>query len=282
MITGRRPPHMALVILLLLLCNKSCAVTLPQPAAIAAEVGSSVNLSCHLNLGTELASEKYLYWYMPTSKEDEEWFVYPHVSPEIPTKINNLSKWRANPKHSTDMSLTIADVRLMYTGTYVCHMSLRINSEKILKSGNGTYLLVHESLDTHINDSNIICRTKVQEVNDVSLIWELEGRQKGNFSDQFLQNSYEISNEFWMGDAQCRRRRKVTVVCLLQYKGSTLTAKSIEAPCLGHPERQHPVWLFGSVIGSSLLILLLVLIIFCVRKQKNKEQDSLYTNIENK
>ncbi|XP_073457169.1 uncharacterized protein [Aquarana catesbeiana] len=225
---------MAALLLILAFCTRSCAVTLPQPVAIAAEVGSSVNLSCEFRLGTEQVSEKNLYWYMPGPQEDSEWFVFPHVATEIPNNICQSCVWRTNQNNDTDMSLTIADVRLLYTGTYVCQMSVRVNSKTKTVSGNGTYLLVHRSLDTSINviTNSILCRSEVQEVKNVSLIWDYEG---GWMENRALESSYEISTELHIGKIECRGRGIVTAVCLLQYMGNSLTNRSIEFPCPGKP-----------------------------------------------
>lgn len=279
---------MAALFLILAFCTRSCAVTLPQPAAIAAEVGSSVNLSCEFRPGTERVSEKNLYWYMPGPQEDSEWFVFPHVATEIPNNICKNCVWRTNQNNDTDMSLTIADVRLLYTGTYVCHMSVRVNGKKKTVSGNGTYLLVHRSLDTSINvtTNSILCRSEVQEVENVSLIWDYEGGRMENLTyHRALKSSYEISTELHIGKIACRDRENVTAVCLLQYMGNTLTNRSIEFPCPGRGMMSQPVFLYVMLLASSLLILLLVILVSCARKRRRRrrseESDIVYTNIEN-
>ncbi|XP_077312552.1 uncharacterized protein LOC143933511 [Lithobates pipiens] len=280
---------MAALLLILAFGSRSCAVTLPQPAAIAAEVGSSVNLSCEFRPGTERVTEKNLYWYMPGPQENSEWFVFPHVAPEIPTNVCQGCVWRTNQNNDTDMSLTIADVRLLYTGTYVCHMSVRVNSKKKAVSGNGTYLLVHRSLDTSINvtTNSILCRSEVQEVKNVSLIWDYEGGQMENLTYQALESSYEISTELHIRKIECRGRENVTAVCLLQYTGNTLTSRSIEFPCpgsyAGRGVTSHPVLLYVMLLASSLLILLIVILVSYARRRRRWREEPyiMYTNVEN-
>ncbi|XP_040182743.1 uncharacterized protein LOC120915967 [Rana temporaria] len=227
---------------------------------------------------------------MPGPDEDNEFFVFPHVAPGIPNNLCQNCVGRTNQNNDTDMSLTIANVRLPYTGTYVCHMSVRVNSKKKPVSGNGTYLLVHEPLDTSINvtTNSILCRSEVQEVKDVFLIWDYDGGRIENPTyPQALKSSYEISTELHIGKIECRGRENVTAVCLLQYMGNTLTNRSIEFPCpgsyAGGGMTSQPVLLYVLLLVSSLLILLIVTLVFCVRKRRRRreESDLVYTNIEN-
>ncbi|XP_068099355.1 uncharacterized protein [Hyperolius riggenbachi] len=257
---------------------------------MAAMVGSNVNFRCHLEAGSKNVSEINLYWYMPGVLENDAWIFYPGVSSQLTSIFKKNSSFQTNPNHKTDMSLTVTNVSLFHTGTYVCYTSLRINQNKTQRSGNGTSLLVYEQINISTSNSNLICSTRVKEVENVILAWECDGESCGTSKSGFHQKKqrlFWISNPLDMGANKCPDQQNVTAVCLLHYMGHSLMNKSIQVPC---PSTKGPLtdsqtihlygWIFGAVL--ILLLLIILILVWSLRKQKLKNTEietAVYTNV---
>ncbi|XP_075047255.1 uncharacterized protein LOC142107621 isoform X3 [Mixophyes fleayi] len=270
--------YLIIISLLQTFCTRYSAITMQQPSAVAALVGSTVNLSCHMILGTETVKRVNLYWYVHEHNTTNRNYVYPDAHSKY--IITKDSSWLSNPSHSTDMSFTISNVRLSYTYTYLCHTSLLFNSGSRTSTGRGTYLLVYDNLKAYVNGTDIICRIDLQEVEHVTLVWEFEGRGYKNNGHDLIsnsRNSYWIANHLSNGTTQCQAHRNVTFTCLLQYKGESLLNHSIDITCTGgiyssnfqgELKASHPVLLYSLVLGNSIVILIFVLVFFFLMKKR--------------
>ncbi|XP_068097993.1 uncharacterized protein [Hyperolius riggenbachi] len=257
---------------------------------MAAMVGSKVNLRCHLEVGSDEVTETNLYWYMPGEKENTQWFLYPDVSPQISKIFNKNSAVQSNQNSKTDMSLTVTNISLSHTGTYVCHTSLRTkqNQKKRSISGTGTYLLLHEPLEVGHNGSDIVCRTNVQKVQHVTLLWQFDGTDFRDGDHTWGNNptGYWISNRFLNWTSQCQATENVTISCCLQYMGRTLMNESVEVPCTGPPQEPphdppHPLHLYGLIFACNVLILIIILLVWIRRRRRHRKgsTDTPYMNL---
>ncbi|KAM4011997.1 uncharacterized protein ACNLHF_005108, partial [Anomaloglossus baeobatrachus] len=191
-------------------------------------LGSSVNLSCHMQLnGVELVRVN-LYWLIlePNNKVKDN--LYPKVETE--SLLSRKSRL-IYPEFEEDLSLTIDDVQLSYTDTYTCETSLMIGQQNKVVLGNGTYLLVYDDFTTFMNDSAIVCKVRVQAPQDVDLVWDFQD-QEYNIRSSVTQDSH---SSYWiisaMRDWSQRCPGNTTITCKLRYKGQSLVERSMEAAC---------------------------------------------------
>ncbi|KAM4011801.1 uncharacterized protein ACNLHF_005680 [Anomaloglossus baeobatrachus] len=237
-----------------------CGVTLLQPPAVAAVLGSSVNLSCHMHLnGVELVRVN-LYWLIPGPNNKVKEYLHPK------TKIESVRSRKSRliyPEFRKDLSLTIDDVQLSYTDTYICETSLVIGQQNRKSIGTGTYLLVYDDLTSFMNDSAIICKVRVQAAKDVDLVWDLQGLEY-NIRSSVIPDS---DSSYWiisaMRDWSQRCPGNTTITCNLRYKGQSLVERSMEAACAGALHSPpHPVLLYVLILGNSFIILIIIIVIF--------------------
>ncbi|XP_075695176.1 uncharacterized protein LOC142661641 [Rhinoderma darwinii] len=250
-----------------------CAVTLLQPQAVAAMPGSSVNLSCVMQLNGENVHRTNLYWLIPGVNNKVKEYLHPR--PERGTTRSKNSRL-IYPMFTNDLSLTIDDVQLSYTDTYVCEASLLILPQNTKTTGRGTYLLVYEEFRTFMNLSDIVCKAKVQDQQNVQLIWELPGHAYYEMVSRVIPVS---DNSYWiisiLNHLLCQSEQNMTLTCQLQYMKQSLVNQSIEATCAGGMQESHsplePVLLYALILGNSLLILIII-IIFWVKKNKTNRR----------
>ncbi|KAM5126547.1 uncharacterized protein ACMZJ9_021381 [Mantella aurantiaca] len=266
-----------------------CAVSLEQPPILAATVGSSVNLSCHLHLGHEEVKRINLYWYSLGLNGTSKKYLFPPIS----RPANDNSIRLSNPNHNTDMSLSVSNLMLSYTDTYMCDVSLVMNSNSSKATGRGTFLLVYEPMKTYLSGGDIVCRTKVQSAANLSVVWELEDGMLWNGDPGWLANtdsSFWISNVFPNATSVCPEPRNVTVTCLLQYMGRTVARQRMEMTCSGDTygtnqtglrDPHHPVLLYSLILGGTSLILIALLAVWLRNKwiYWMNTDTSEYTNI---
>ncbi|XP_072282577.1 uncharacterized protein [Pyxicephalus adspersus] len=274
--------HVAFV--LAYFCLGCCTIKLEQPPILAATVGSTVNLSCYLQIGNETINRINVYWLSLGLNGTLRQYLYPRVTTGSSRIINKTLIRLSNPGNKTDMSLSVSDVKLSFTDIYVCSVSLVMDTNTSSIPGKGTYLLVHEPLETVLNDTNIICRTKVQTVANLSLLWEFENGRLVNGDHGWFANS---GNTYWISTtipnmtSLCQPPMNSTFTCLLQYRGMTVVRKRMEIACAGTREAHRPVHLYALMLGSSLLLLIIILIIWIRNRWKNMgdANSSPYTNI---
>ncbi|XP_040182744.1 uncharacterized protein LOC120915968 [Rana temporaria] len=263
-------------------CFGDCAISLEQPSILFAAVGSTIDLNCHLKSDEQLTRIN-LYWFRIGLNGTLKKYLYP------PRAVPSSSISRASsisllhPNHSTDMSLSVSNLTLAHTDTYVCHVSLVVGMNNSAVSGSGTFLLVHEPLETSLNESDLTCTTTVQTVTDVTLVWEHENDvtlgDPGWLANS--DHSYWISNTFPNSTSLCHPPQNLTFTCHLQYKGTAVASKRMEVTCAGLGEAHQPILLYSLILGSSLLILLVLLLIWIRNKWifRTNPDSSLYTNI---
>ncbi|XP_073513678.1 uncharacterized protein [Phyllobates terribilis] len=217
-------------------------------------IGSSVNLSCHMQLNGVKLVRVNLYWLIPGANNKVKEYLHP--------KTKNVSA-RSNKSHliypefTEDLSLTIDDVQLSYTDTYICETSLVIGNQNRKSTGKGTYLLVYDELTTFMNHSDLVCKVKVQAPQDVDLVWDLQGQDYNVRSSEIPAScdSYWILSVMTNRTQQCQET--TTFTCKLRYKGQSLVEHSMETTCAGHLHSPpHPVLLYILILGNSFLILI--------------------------
>lgn len=268
-----------------------CATSLEQPSILSATVGSTINLNCHLKNDEQLTRIN-LYWFSIGLNGTLKKYLYP--PPTVTSSINSASSVSlVHPKHSTDMSLSVSNLTLAHTDTYVCHVSLVFGMNNSAVSGSGTFLLMHKTLEISLDETDLICTTNVQTLTNVTLVWELENGTLVDGDPGWLansDNSYWISNTFPKSTSLCQPSQNATFTCLLQYKGTTVAWKRMEVPCAGETigknhtgllAAHQPVLLYSFILGSSLLILLVLLLVWIKNKWifRTNPDSSLYTNI---
>ncbi|XP_073425933.1 uncharacterized protein [Dendrobates tinctorius] len=274
--------HLTILFLLHKLSSIQCAVTLLQPPAVAAMVGSSVNLSCHMQVNGVRLVRVNLYWLIPLANNKVKEILHPK------SKIESDRSRKSHliyPEFTEDLSLTINDVQLSYTDTYICETSLVIGDQNRMSEGNGTYLLVYDELMTFRNHSDIICKVKVQAPQDVDLVWDLQG-QEYNWSSVIpaSNNSYWIFSVITNKTRQCQKN--TTFTCKLRYQGQSLLEHNMEATCAGDLHSPpHPTMLYVLILGNSFLILIIIvfLLFFWVKRKKNRRDQVVapYANFSN-
>ncbi|XP_063798326.1 uncharacterized protein LOC134965871 [Pseudophryne corroboree] len=274
--------YLTIIFILHIFCSRYSAVKLQQPAALAALVGSTTNISCQLQLSTEKVIRVTLYWFKIEAKTTRRVYVFPGTDPN--SIISKQSARPSNPNHTTDMSLTIDNLRLAYTETYFCFTSLLIGSDSRSSVGDGTYVLVYENLKAYTNGTDLICEIEVYKVEHVTLVLEYAGRQYKDSVHGLLpkpSNSYWIANRLYSGTTQCQAQQNVTFSCLLQYKGESLLYHTIDVTCAGgfnssrrqgDPVAPHPVLLYSLLLGNSLVILIIVLLFFLLAKMRERKR----------
>lgn len=263
--------YLSILLLIQMLGGGHCAVTLLQPPAVAARQGSSVNLSCHMQSNGEKLDRVNVYWLIPGNNSKVIEYLHPRPKHESTRRYNARLTY---PDYDTDLSLTIEDVQLTYTDTYICETSLLRGLQSTKAIGKGTYLLVYEEFNTFINRSDVVCEAKVQAAQNVTLFWEFQGqRYDGNISSVIpdSDNSYRILSVLTKGTQLCKTAQNRTITCKLQYMGQSLEERSAEVTCTGDPP-QPPVILYTLILGNSLLILFSIIIIFFWVKKKRRNR----------
>ncbi|XP_069804119.1 uncharacterized protein [Dendropsophus ebraccatus] len=241
-----------------------CAVTVSQPPAIAAMLGSSANLTCYMKVEFKVTLNRVnVYWYIPDGNRVKE-----NLFPKLSTKNSRL----IDPTLQRELSLTIDNVQLPYTDTYVCETSLLIGTRNTRSTGNGTYLLVYDNFTTSMNHRDIICTVRVQAHKNVDLFWRSQDHEFDNVTssvNQATNGSFWIFSVLTKETQRCRPHQNLTFTCNLQYMQQSLAESSIEVTCAGDP--QPPIFLYVSVLANSLLVLLAVIIIsFWMKKRSDR------------
>ncbi|XP_056399405.1 uncharacterized protein LOC130294051 isoform X2 [Hyla sarda] len=208
-----------------------CAVTLFQPPAIAAMLGSSVNLNCSMQLNGVKLDRVNLYWLVPDVNNKVKEYLVPRPKKVSARSSNSRLIY---PEFTNDLSLTIDNVQLPYTDTYICETSLLIGTRNARATGDGTYLLVYEEFSTFMNHTDLFCKVKLQTYQNVDLLWESQDQDYIStppIVDPASDNSYWISRVLTYDPHRCRQN--TTITCRLQYKGQSLVESSIEVACTG-------------------------------------------------
>ncbi|XP_040277634.1 uncharacterized protein LOC120992942 isoform X2 [Bufo bufo] len=268
--------YLATLLLLQKLGGGHCTVTLLQPPAITAMRGSSVNLSCQLQLNGVKVARVNLYWLVPDANDKVKEYLYPR--PKLrSTRINNSRL--VYPVFINDLSLTIDDVQPSYSDTYICETSLVIGLQNQRSTGKGTYLLVYEELMTFINHSDIVCQVKVQGTQNVDLVWEFQGQEYDSVSSSLIpspDNSYWIISVLSNWTQWCQNQQNTTFTCKLRYMEQSLVERNIQDTCAGDLPASHsapqPILLYVLILGNTLLILLIIIIIIFFWKKKEKKR----------
>ncbi|CAN2390422.1 hypothetical protein PRIEUP_LOCUS459 [Pristimantis euphronides] len=242
-------------------------------------LGSSVNLSCQMQIHGVKLERINLYWLIPKGNNQVE-YLYPRVK-RGNARSNN--SWLVYPNFDNDLSLTVSNIQLSYTDTYICHTSLIIEKQNVKCSGNGTYLLVYEEFSTFMNHSDLICKVKVQAIQGVNLSWEFQGSEYNSIPSVIptSDSSYWIIS-VWTKTSRCQTQQNQTFTCNLLYMGQSLVECSIEVNCAGDlrplHSAPHPVLLYVLVLANAALILCSIVIIFlCMKKKQNRRiQVTLY------
>ncbi|XP_068099356.1 uncharacterized protein [Hyperolius riggenbachi] len=273
-----------LVLLLHSSCYRSWALMLVQPPAVAAVVGSNVTLSCHLQLGEESLKRVVPYWYGHGRNETKKQYIHPA---DPANTIEKLSVYVISSSHETDMSVVVTDIRLPNTNTYFCETSLILGSGDRIITGNGTYLLVHEPLEVDHNGADITCRTEIQEVQHVTLLWQFDGTDFRDGDHTWGNNptGYWISNRFLNWTSQCQATENVTISCCLQYMGRTLVTESVEVPCTAPRDPPSPLHLYSLIFGCNFLILAIILLVWIRRRRRSRRRGAStapYSNLPSK
>ncbi|XP_077113498.1 uncharacterized protein LOC143768729 [Ranitomeya variabilis] len=275
--------HLTILFLLQKLSVVQCNVLLLQPPAVAAMLGSSVNLSCHMQENGVKLVRVNLYWLIPLPNNKFKERLHPKPRNESDRSRKSRLVY---PNFTEDLSLTIDEVQLSYTDTYICETSLVIEDKNKLVTGNGTYLLIYDDLMTFMNQSDIVCKVKVQAPQDVDLVWDFQG-QEYNVRSSVIQASH---NSYWIESVMMnwtqRCQENMTFTCKLRYKGQSLVEYSMEATCAGdlhYPP--HPTMLYILILGNSFLILIIIIVLlfFLVKRRKNKRVQVVapYANFSN-
>ncbi|CAJ0961119.1 unnamed protein product [Ranitomeya imitator] len=276
--------HFTILFLLQKLSVVQSNVLLLQPPAVAALLGSSVNLSCHMQVNGVKLVRVNLYWLIPLPNNNK---FKERLHPKTKNESDRSRKSRLiYPNFTEDLSLTIEDVQLSYTDTYICETSLVIGEKNKLVTGNGTYLLVYDDLMTFMNQSDIVCKVEVQAPQDVDLVWDLQGQEDNVWSSVIpaSHNSYWIVSVMMNWTQRCQENR--TFTCKLRYKGQSLVEHSMEAPCAGDLHfPPHPTMLYILILGNSFLILIIIIVLlfFLVKRKKNRKVQVVvpYANFSN-
>ncbi|XP_069803682.1 uncharacterized protein [Dendropsophus ebraccatus] len=237
-------------------------------------LGSSVNLTCYMQVIEVKLDRVNLYWLILEQDKVKE-YLYPKQRHMTPRGKNSRL---IHQTLKNDLSLAIDNVQLPYTDTYVCETSLLIGAKNTRSTGNGTYLLVYDNFTISMNHSDIICTVRVQAHKKVDLFWASQDHEYSNITSSVnpdLDSSYWLVSILTNETQRCRPHQNPTFTCNLRYLRQSLAERSIEVTCAGDLEishsPQHPIFLYVSVLGNSLLILITIIIIsLWLKKKRNR------------
>ncbi|XP_063292102.1 uncharacterized protein LOC134577330 [Pelobates fuscus] len=339
--------------------TRFCEIVVEQDRFISGSVDSTVNLSCHLKHGAHEILRVNPYWIINKTGEDVM-YLYPPNNPTLKNRVKEINK-----DHMTDMTILVSRLELTDTETYHCFVSLLVNSstepQSMLVSGNGTMLFVHGPVEVEFNDTEIMCKTQVRWVENVSLVWEYRDKNllieketqtwvQALDGSLWIMNRLEVKFENFVGNTtfycqlnhdlkyniaskgleipgrgpiqvemneseiicqvqvgmmkhvsldwyhrdqnllsaqdNCSQYRTgsnwitnclkvqleqcvgdVTFYCQLSYSSKPIANESLEIPCRGVPQIRHPVLLYSLLLGTSFLILMIVILISLKMRQ---------------